>query len=82
MGVAFLFNFLRFLGWAFELLVLGRVLVSWVDPSVRSPISAFLVQVTEPVLGPVRRLLPRTGMLDLSPLIVLVVLSAVLRQLP
>ena len=82
MGVAFAFNFLRFLLWGFEVLILGRVLVSWVDPAGRTTAGAFLIQITEPVLGPVRRLLPRTGMLDLSPLIVLIVLGTILRQLP
>ncbi len=63
------------------LLVLGRVLVSWVDPMVRSPLSSFLVQATEPILAPVRRVLPSTGVLDLSSLIVLLVLGALMRGL-
>ena len=61
------------------LLVLGRVLVSWVDPSSRSQVSMFLVQATEPILAPVRRLLPSSGMLDLSTLLVLLVIGALLR---
>ena len=49
------------------------------DP--RNPIVMFLRQVTEPVLAPVRRLLPpwKTGGLDLSPLIVLLVIQFVER---
>jgi YggT family protein len=39
----------------------------------------FLYAATEPILAPVRRLLPQTGMLDLSPMIVLIVLSFVLQ---
>jgi YggT family protein len=61
------------------LLVLGRVLVSWFDPTGRSPLSSFLVQATEPILAPVRRLLPSTGMLDFSSLLVLLVLGALMR---
>jgi YggT family protein len=61
------------------LLVLGRVLVSWVDPGGRSQLSQLLIQATEPILAPVRRLLPSTGMFDLSSLIVLLVLGALMR---
>lgn len=64
---------------AATLLVLGRVLLSWVDPRGRSQIGSFVYSATEPFLGPVRRALPPTGALDLSPLIVLVVLSLLLR---
>ncbi len=63
------------------LLVLGRVFISWVDPTGRSPLAAFLVQTTEPLLAPIRRMLPPTGMFDLSPLIVLVILGFITRAI-
>lgn len=63
------------------LLVLGRILASWFDPAGRSPTSRFLVAVTEPLMAPVRRVLPPTGMFDLSSLLVLVVLGAIWRAL-
>lgn len=61
------------------LLVLGRVLMSWVDPMGRSQLGAFLIQTTEPILAPVRRVMPQTGMFDFSSLIVLLVLGALWR---
>jgi YggT family protein len=78
---AFLANFLQFLLVALWLLIFGRVIASFVDPTGRHPLSAFVIGVTEPILGPVRRLLPSTGMIDLSPLIVMLVLSAVVRAI-
>jgi YggT family protein len=78
-GAAFLVNFLRFLLVALWLLILIRVLLSWVDPTGRNRFSAFVIQTTEPLLAPVRRLLPRTGMFDFSALIVLLVLGALMR---
>jgi YggT family protein len=57
------------------LLILGRVLLSWVDPAGRTAPGAFVIAATEPILGPIRRALPRTGAIDLSPLVVLIVLS-------
>ena len=67
---------LLFLMW---LLVLGRVLVSWVDPTGSNQVSRFLVEATEPLLAPVRRLLPQSGMFDFSALLVLIVLGALWR---
>lgn len=61
------------------LLVLGRIVISWFDPMARSPLSTLLVRATEPILAPVRRLLPPAGMFDLSSLLVLIVLGALWR---
>jgi YggT family protein len=77
----FLRNLFEALALALSVLVLGRVLVSWFDARGRSQLSVFLFRATEPILGPVRRLLPPMGMLDLSPMIVLIVLSLVLQAL-
>lgn len=82
MGGAFLVNFLRFLLIGLWLLILARVLLSWIDPTGRNRFSAFVIQTSEPILAPVRRLLPRTGMFDFSPLIVLLVLGALMRYIP
>jgi YggT family protein len=61
------------------LLVLGRVLASWVDPQGRNVVSQYLYGLTEPLLGPIRRLLPQTGMFDWSPLILMLGLGFLLR---
>lgn len=82
MGGAFLVNFLRFLLIGLWLLILARVILSWVDPTGRNRFSAFIIQTSEPILAPVRRLLPRTGMFDFSPIIVLLVLGALMRYIP
>ncbi len=60
-------------------LVLGRVLISWVDPTFSKPLGRFLYKYTEPVLSPIRNALPRTGRLDLSPLVVLIALGVLMR---
>jgi YggT family protein len=73
--VAFLVNFVQFLLIALWLLVLGRMVMSWVDPTGRNQVSSFLIQATEPILAPVRRLLPSTGMVDWSGFVVLIVLG-------
>ena len=75
MAGAFLANFLQFLLIALWALVFGRMIMSWVDPTGRNQISAFLIQATEPILAPVRRLLPQNAMIDWSGLAVLLVLG-------
>jgi len=63
------------------LAVLGRVLLSWFDPTASSTVARALVQVTEPILAPVRRFMPQGGMFDFSPILVLLVLGALWRAL-
>jgi len=61
------------------LLILARVVLSWIDPMGRGRVSAFVIQTSEPILAPIRRALPQTGMLDLSPIIVFIVIGVILR---
>ena len=68
-------NFVQFVLIALWALVLGRMLMSWVDPQGRNQVSTFLIRATEPILAPVRRLLPPAGMMDWSGFIVLIVLG-------
>jgi len=60
----------------FSLAILIRVILSWVRFDPYHPISVFIHQVTEPVLAPIRRFLPSTGMIDFSPLVALVLIQA------
>jgi YggT family protein len=56
-------------------ILVARAIISWVNPDPYNPIVRFLYRVTEPVLRPVRNLLPLQGIgLDLSPMIVLLVI--------
>lgn len=75
----FVRNFVELLAIALTVLILGRILVSWVDPTRKSQLSSFLFQATEPILAPIRRVLPQTGMIDFSPMIVILLLSIVMQ---
>jgi len=56
-------------------IIIARALVSWVNPDPYNPIVRFLYNVTEPVLGNIRRRLPLIfGGIDLSPLLVILVI--------
>jgi YggT family protein len=65
----------------FQIAIIGRAIMSWFDQGMRNPISQFLFQVTEPLIAPVRQFMPRTGFIDLSPMIVLIILFILQRLL-
>ncbi len=52
----------------YNYLILARVLASWIVRDPNNQIYHFLFSITEPVLGPIRRIMPSMG-LDLSPII-------------
>ena len=67
-----------------EVAICARVILSWFPSSpgtLFGRVNSGLVSVTEPVLGPVRRVLPRTGMFDLSPIIAGLGIEIVVRQI-
>jgi YggT family protein len=65
----------------YVILIIIRVVLSWVRPYPHSAIEGALYQITEPVLGAVRRVIPPIGGgLDISPIIVIVAISLI-RQL-
>jgi YggT family protein len=63
-------DLLAFVVQVFLLIVLIRVVFSFVSPFPTNAVSRFAWSVTEPVLAPVRRILPPMSGLDLSPLVV------------
>lgn len=80
--VEVLYTFFNFLFAALSILILIRVLMSWIpnlDPY--NPIVRLIYQLTDPILEPARRIIPPIGGLDLSPLIVLLLIDFVIRPL-
>ena len=71
----FLANFLSTLLTVLTFAIIGRALLSWFDPHYSNPISRFLFEVTEPILRPIRSLLPGGMMIDFSPFIAIVILN-------
>ena len=67
----------------YSIIILVRCIFSFLPAEHRSgDLYAFLFKLTEPVLAPVRKILPTTGGLDFSPLVVLILLSILARALP
>jgi len=53
----------------YKYILLASVVVSWVNADPYNPIVNFIYKVTDPLLRRIRRNMPDTGMLDLSPLV-------------
>ena len=57
--------------------VIAVVVVSWIAPGSQHPAIQLVAQITEPVMRPVRNIMPSMGGLDLSPIIVFLILNVV-----
>ena len=78
---AYLATFINILFYVLWAAILGRVIISWINLSPDNPIVVLLYGITEPILGPIRRVLPSMGMLDLSPMVALIVMMILQRVL-
>jgi YggT family protein len=76
-----LVNFVLLLTTILTLLILARVVISWVMPTGGGEVVAFVYSATEPILAPIRNLLPRMGGFDLSPMIAILILQAIRQAL-
>jgi YggT family protein len=63
-------TFIIYALYALIIVILIRVVFSWVSPYPNNSVYRFVYQLTEPILGPVRRRLPPVSGMDLSPLVV------------
>jgi YggT family protein len=76
--MAILISFLTLVLEAYLVVILIRVVFSWISPFPTNPVSRLAWQLTEPVLGPIRRALPPMSGIDLSPLVVWLVVIILL----
>jgi len=76
----YLIRVVSFLFDVWTVALLARVFLSWFNVSPYHPVVKILNTVTEPILGPLRRVIPPIGMMDISP-IVAILLVQVLERL-
>jgi YggT family protein len=70
--------FVSFVDLLFTILIyaiVGRALLSWFNLGPGNPIIRLLYEITEPILAPMRRVIPMIGMLDISPIVAILLLS-------
>jgi YggT family protein len=78
--MGFIASFIDTLATVLFVALIGRVIISWLNIGPSSPffpIANILYQVTEPILAPLRRVLPKFGMLDLSPMVAIILITVV-----
>jgi YggT family protein len=79
--VIVIYYFIIFLARALNFAILLRVIVSWLSSDPYNPIVSLIYGITEPILAPIRRVLPSMGGLDLSPLVALILIQVAQRVL-
>ena len=57
--------------------LLGMIILSWVAPGSNNPAIYLLHQITEPVMAPLRKVLPTMGGLDFSPILVFILINII-----
>jgi YggT family protein len=79
-------EFIKIFAFVLTWAIIIRALLSWFSIAGAQPVFRLLVEITEPVLAPIRRVLPTAGMLDFSPLVALLLINIIsgilLSQLP
>ena len=71
-------HLLKMIIWIYIVVIVLQALTSWVNPGAYSPVTILMYQLTDPLLRPVRRVIPPAGGLDWSPFIVLIGLNLLL----
>ena len=79
--MTFLFDFIRLLCEVLTLAIFIRVILSWFLTRPNT-LSIILEKITEPILAPLRRIIPRLGMFDFTPLVAIILLQLIASLLP
>ncbi len=77
----YFFNFISFLCEVLTFAIFIRVILSWVSPR-PNVLTVILEKITEPILAPLRRIIPMAGMFDLTPLVAIILLRLIAAFLP
>ncbi|MCL5109807.1 MAG: YggT family protein [Chloroflexi bacterium] len=73
----FIHQFVNLLFTALIIAIVARALLSWFNLAPGNRLSVILEEITEPIIAPIRRVMPRMGMLDLSPLVAIILLQVI-----
>ena len=74
----FITTFVVFLAQVLTIAIFARAILSWFpNVSNENPLIAAIYHVTEPILGPLRRVIPLVGMIDITPLVAIITLQLI-----
>lgn len=72
-------GFIRQIIGLYEIVLIVRIVLTWIPHNPQSQAVTFLYKITEPVLAPVRRVIPSIGGIDISPIVVFIGLGFIKR---
>ncbi|MFC2042087.1 YggT family protein [Chloroflexota bacterium] len=75
------FNIVRLVCEVLTIAIFIRSVLSWFSPRPNA-LTILLVRITEPILTPLRRIVPQTGMFDFTPLVAIILLQLIAYLLP
>ena len=76
-----LFNIIRLVCQILTIAIFIRAILSWFSPRPNA-LTLLLDRITEPILAPLRRIVPQAGMFDFTPLAAIILLQLILYLLP
>ncbi|MBA7683775.1 hypothetical protein ES703_92160 [subsurface metagenome] len=68
---------IRFICYLATILILLRVIVSWYSPRPTNMLVVILYRLTEPFLAPLRRIIPRVGRFDFTPVVAIILIQVI-----
>ena len=71
----FLRHFIDIIFNILSLAIFARVILSWVRLDPHNGIVRFIIEITEPILAPIRRVVPMFGMFDISPIVAILAIE-------
>jgi YggT family protein len=76
-GREFVLFFVNILFFILQFAIIVRALMSWFNPSESNPIARIVYEITEPVLGPLRKIVPKIGMIDITPIVAILLMQVI-----
>jgi len=73
--IRYLDSFIHVLFTVLTMAIFARVLLSWFPIRPDNPLVVVLMEITDPILKPLRRVVPSLGMLDITPIVALFLLQ-------
>jgi YggT family protein len=74
-------DFISLLFWLLNMAIFIRVILSWLNISPYSTFATIIYQITDPVLEPLRQIIPPVGPLDITPIVAMILLDILRRIL-
>ena len=75
--MAQLIHIIELLGTFLSIAIFARVILTWFPGQANNPIVVLINAITEPILAPIRRYVPRVGTFDLTPMIALILIFVI-----